>query len=83
MSKLTINHRGSVKTVPAAHAKILIALGKATLVEDKPEPAETQTEPATLVEDKPVDTEPADATPAPAAPAKRSYKRKDMQAEGE
>lgn len=67
MSKLTINHRGSVKTVPAAHAKILIALGKATLVEDKPEPA--------------------DATPAPAAPAKRSYKRsykrKDMQAEGE
>lgn len=67
MSKLTINQRGSVKTVPAAHAKILIALGKATLVEDKPEPAETQPEP-----------EPAQATPA-----KRSYKRKDMQAEGE
>lgn len=66
MSKLTINHRGSVKTVPAAHAKILIALGKATLVEAKPEPAETQPEPAT-----------------PAAPAKRTYKRKDMQAEGE
>ena len=65
MSKLTINQRGSVKTIPAAHAKILIALGKATLVEDKPEPAETQPE------------------PAPAAPAKRSYKRKDMQAEGE
>jgi hypothetical protein len=63
MSKLTINHRGSVKTVPAAHAKILIALGKATLVEDKPDTAETQPEPAT--------------------PAKRSYKRKDMQAEGE
>lgn len=65
MSKLTINHRGSVKTVPAAHAKILIALGKAALVEDKPEPAETQPE------------------PAQATPAKRTYKRKDMQAEGE
>lgn len=65
MSKLTINQRGSVKTVPAAHAKILIALGKATLVEDNPEPAETQPE------------------PAQATPAKRSYKRKDMQAEGE
>lgn len=65
MSKLTINQRGSVKTVPAAHAKILIALGKATLVEDKPEPAETQTE------------------PTQATPAKRTYKRKDMQAEGE
>lgn len=65
MSKLTINQRGSVKTVPAAHAKILIALGKATLVEDKPEPAEAQ------------------PRPRPAAPAKRSYKRKDMQAEGE
>ena len=65
MSKLTINHRGSVKTVPSAHAKILITLGKATLVEDKPEPAETQPE------------------PAQATPAKRSYKRKDMQAEGE
>lgn len=65
MSKLTINQRGSVKTVPAAHAKILIELGKATLVEDKPEPAETQPE------------------PAQATPAKRTYKRKDMQAEVE
>ena len=67
MSKTSIIQRGVIKTVPTAHAKILIALKKATLA---PESAPDQ-KPEESVEE------------SDQKPEKRTYRRKDLTAEAE
>lgn len=67
MSKTSIIQRGVIKTVPTAHAKILIALKKATLA---PETATDQ-----KTEDPVGDSD--------QKPEKRTYRRKDLTAEAE
>jgi hypothetical protein len=76
MAKVKVQFRnGEIKDVPERDAKVLVVLGRASLVPEPPAPATSESKPAAKTPRK-RSTKPGDQSTS-----KRVYRRRDLQAE--